>query len=117
MSDMDRATVTKMRNGGHQLARGHGAGLYFLPQLQRHGITRHERPRSDDDLPTAPARMVPELHEKSGRFQAGHIMPSYWPGGKAVQPAILDGDTEKQLQALWYTFHWRSDTSCRVSIR
>ncbi|MEZ6104925.1 MAG: hypothetical protein R3B96_02125 [Pirellulaceae bacterium] len=29
------------------------------------------------------------------------MMPSFWPGGRAIRPEILEGDTERQLEALW----------------
>jgi putative heme-binding domain-containing protein len=31
----------------------------------------------------------------------GTVMPSFWPGGKTTRPQILDGDTQRQLDALW----------------
>ena len=34
----------------------------------------------------------------------GIVMPSFWPGGKAVQQQILNGDTTEQLRAIWYYF-------------
>ena len=36
-----------------------------------------------------------------GAHRPGIIMPSYWPDGKAVQTETLDGDTDRQLRALW----------------
>lgn len=29
------------------------------------------------------------------------VMPSFWPGGKAIRKEILDGDTEQQIGAVW----------------
>lgn len=34
----------------------------------------------------------------------GIVMPSFWPGGKALQQQILNGDTTEQLRAMWYYF-------------
>ena len=31
----------------------------------------------------------------------GTVMPSFWPGGRAVREQILDGNTAQQLEALW----------------
>ncbi len=36
-------------------------------------------------------------------FRPGIVMPSSWPDGVAVHREILGGDTERQLDALWYT--------------
>lgn len=35
------------------------------------------------------------------RFHPQTIMPTFWPGGKSVRPIILDGHTEKQIDAIW----------------
>jgi len=60
------------------------------------------------DLMSSYQRLTPEWFfaymKNPGSFRPGIIMPSYWPEGKALQTEILGGDTEKQLQALWYTF-------------
>ena len=29
------------------------------------------------------------------------VMPSFWPGGRAVRQHVLDGNTQRQLEALW----------------
>lgn len=31
----------------------------------------------------------------------GTVMPSFWPGGKAIRKEILDGDTDQQISAIW----------------
>lgn len=31
----------------------------------------------------------------------GTVMPSFWPGGRAVRQQVLGGDTQQQLDALW----------------
>lgn len=36
-------------------------------------------------------------------FTPGIVMPASWPDGVAVHKGILDGDTERQLEALWFT--------------
>ena len=35
------------------------------------------------------------------RFNATTIMPSYWPGGKASRPEVLDGNSSQQIDAIW----------------
>lgn len=41
------------------------------------------------------------LLDPSG-FRPGIVMPESWPDGIAAHQGILDGDTEAQLEALWY---------------
>jgi mono/diheme cytochrome c family protein len=37
-----------------------------------------------------------------GAYRPRIVMPLCWPGGKAVQKTILDGDTHAQINAIWY---------------
>jgi len=37
-----------------------------------------------------------------GAFRPRTIMPTGWPNGVAVYQTILDGDTDKQIEAIWY---------------
>ena len=34
-------------------------------------------------------------------YRPGTLMPSFWPGGKSFNPAILGGDTDKQIAAIY----------------
>lgn len=60
------------------------------------------------DLITSSERLQPawlfDFLKDPQSKRPGTLMPSYWPGGEAIRSDILDGDTEAQLQALWYTF-------------
>lgn len=38
---------------------------------------------------------------KPSRFRRGTRMPESWPGGKSYYPDILDGDANKQIDAIW----------------
>lgn len=35
------------------------------------------------------------------RFHPTVIMPSYWPGGVSIRKELLDGNTDRQIEALW----------------
>jgi mono/diheme cytochrome c family protein len=37
-----------------------------------------------------------------GAFRRRIVMPTSWPGGIAVQKTVLKGDTDQQLEAIWY---------------
>ena len=60
------------------------------------------------DLMTTYQRLQPAWYysymQNPASFRPGILMPSYWPGGKAVQTEILGGDTHEQLRALWFHF-------------
>jgi mono/diheme cytochrome c family protein len=60
------------------------------------------------DLMSSYQRLTPEWFfaymKNPASFRPGIIMPSYWPEGKALQTEILKGDTNLQLEAIWYTF-------------
>ncbi|MFK7767190.1 MAG: c-type cytochrome [Mariniblastus sp.] len=38
---------------------------------------------------------------KPSRFRRGTRMPESWPGGRSFYPDVLDGDTNKQIDAIW----------------
>ena len=38
---------------------------------------------------------------KPSKFRRGTRMPESWPGGKSFYPDILDGDAQKQIDAVW----------------
>ena len=50
-----------------------------------------------------PAWFVTYLKDPA-TFRPGTIMPNFWPDGQAVHTGILDGDTEKQMRAIWHYF-------------
>ncbi len=35
-------------------------------------------------------------------FRPRTVMPNSWPGGRATQQTILNGDTDRQIEAIWY---------------
>ena len=35
------------------------------------------------------------------RFSENTVMPSFWPGGRAIRKDVLDGDPDQQIEALW----------------
>ena len=35
------------------------------------------------------------------RLSPNTVMPSFWPGGKAIRPEILEGDAQQQIDAIW----------------
>ena len=70
--------------------------------------------------------MTERLHEnwfyhymrEPQRFSTNTIMPSFWPGGRAMRKDILDGHADRQMQALWqYLLDGRQARAPRGLIR
>ncbi|MFN3191885.1 MAG: hypothetical protein ACE361_15345 [Aureliella sp.] len=67
---------------------------------------------------TMPAVDLTDMHERlqpawfrdfmlsPKSFNAGTVMPDFWPGGKASRADILNGDTDQQVAAIW---EWLKD--------
>jgi mono/diheme cytochrome c family protein len=58
------------------------------------------------DLITTPERLQPawfvQFVTRPQSLRPGIVMPESWPGGEAVHKGILGGDTDQQLQGIWY---------------
>ena len=63
--------------------------------------------------PTMPAVDLTEMAERLHKdwffrymrapqaVSPGTVMPSFWPGGKAIREAVLDGNSDRQIDAIW----------------
>ncbi len=58
------------------------------------------------DLPTSYQRLQPGWFNRylrnPGAFRPRTIMPTSWPNGVATHKTILDGDTDRQIESIWY---------------
>lgn len=58
------------------------------------------------DLLTSYQRLQPAWFNaylrNPGAFRARTVMPTAWPNGRAVFTTILDGDTDRQIESIWY---------------
>ena len=58
------------------------------------------------DLLTSYERLQPQWFNRylrnPGAFRPRTVMPTAWPNGRAVFSRILDGDTDRQIEAIWY---------------
>ncbi len=91
----------EMRTTGHELAGTAGLNCIACHNFQQKPAT------------TMPAVDLTEMAERLNknwfyhymrdpqRLSPGTIMPSFWPGGKAIRKDVLDGDADKQVEALW----------------
>jgi mono/diheme cytochrome c family protein len=100
----ERESQPQMRDGAHDLLGDQG-----LNCIACHNYNGKESPGMKGiDLMTTYERLQPTWFYQymiaPAKFRPGIIMPSYWPQGKAVRTDILDGDTDRQLRALWDNF-------------
>ena len=58
------------------------------------------------DLLTSYERLQPEWFNSylrnPGAFRPRTVMPTAWPNGRAVFTTILEGETDRQIEAIWY---------------
>ncbi len=58
------------------------------------------------DLPTSYQRLQPgwfnSYLRNPGAFRPRTVMPTAWPNGIAAHKTILDGNTDRQIEAIWY---------------
>jgi len=58
------------------------------------------------DLLTSYQRLQPSWFDRylrnPGAFRPRTVMPTAWPDGEATLKTILDGDTDRQIEAIWY---------------
>ncbi len=58
------------------------------------------------DLLTSYERLQPAWFNRylrnPGAFRPRTVMPTAWPNGRAVFNTILEGDTDRQIEAIWY---------------
>jgi mono/diheme cytochrome c family protein len=97
-----QALEKELRAGGRELLGDKGLNCIAChrfngkPALANQGI----------DLMTTFPRLEPGYFNRylrnPGEFRPRTIMPSAWPGGVAVHTTILNGDTDKQIAAIWY---------------
>lgn len=96
-----REEQPEMRNAAHFLLGDKG-----LNCIACHNYNGKESPGMKGlDIMTSFQRLQPSWFYhfmiNPAAHRPGIIMPSYWPGGEAVQTETLDGDTDRQLRALW----------------
>ena len=89
------------RDAGHELAGTKGLNCIACHTFQRQPAAT----MSAVDLTEMTERLqrdwfVAYLRNPQA-LSPGTVMPSFWPGGRGVRQEILEGDTERQLEALW----------------
>ena len=101
MSPRDVAKVDDLEAGRKLLGTNGGAGCITChrwgdrPSLGMQGL----------DLAELDQRLIPSWFRgyliDPAKYRKGTLMPALWPEGKSTIKDVLDGDTEKQIGAIW----------------
>ncbi|WP_425619096.1 hypothetical protein NA78x_002829 [Anatilimnocola sp. NA78] len=101
-SESDRNREKLLRAGGRELLGDKG-----LNCVACHQFNGKAAPGSQGiDLITTSQRLKPGWYNSylrnPGAFRPRTVMPSAWSGGIAAHKTILDGNTDTQIEAIWY---------------
>lgn len=100
-SPKERDREREMRAGGRDLIGDRG-----LSCISCHSFKGKTSNRQGIDLLAFTERLQPSWFYHFVRdpnaFRPRTVMPSAWPGGKALHKKILGGDTDRQIEAIWY---------------
>ncbi len=101
-SDSDRERERTLRKAGLELLGDKGLGC-----INCHNFNGKPAPVNKGiDLMTSYQRLQPGWFSRFSRnpaaFRPRIIMPTAWPNGVASHKTILDGNTDLQIEAIWY---------------
>ena len=101
-SESERAREKRLRPAGRELMGDKG-----LNCIACHNFNGKPAPVNKGiDLMTTFQRLQPgwfnSFVRNPGSFRPRIVMPTAWPNGIAAHKTILDGDTDLQIQAIWY---------------
>ncbi len=100
--DAEREREKRMRAAGRELLGDKG-----LNCIACHNFNGKAAPTNQGiDLLTSAPRLQPGWFHRylrdPGAFRPRTVMPTGWPNGVASFKTILDGDTDRQIEAIWY---------------
>jgi mono/diheme cytochrome c family protein len=91
-----------MRAAGRELVGDKGANCVACHNFNGKAASTHQ----GIDLLTSYERLQPAWFHRylqnPGAFRPRTVMPTAWPDGVAAFTTILDGDTNRQIEAIWY---------------
>ncbi len=97
----DRDRAKELRAAGRELVGDQG-----LNCIACHSFNGKTSGRVGIDLLTTTERIQPawlyHFLRAPNAFRPRTIMPTSWPDGLAVQKSILNGDTDRQIEAIWF---------------
>ncbi|QVL33555.1 c-type cytochrome [Telmatocola sphagniphila] len=102
--EAERKRSEVMRDAGRGLMGD--KGLYCISCHYVNGKTISMEGQNGMELMTSTERLQPnwfyQFLKAPGVYRPRIVMPDSWPGGKAAQQTILHGDTDRQIEAIWY---------------
>ena len=100
-SKQDRDREKVMRSAGRELIGDKGLGC-----IACHSFNGKVPNKNGIDLMTSTQRLQPSWFyhflQDPNAFRARVVMPTSWPKGEAMHKGILNGDTDQQIEAIWY---------------
>ena len=100
-NDKDRAREKEMRAAGRELLGD--KGLYCVAC---HTFNGKSASFKGIELMISTQRLKPswfyQYMRNPGAFRPRTVMPSSWPGGEATIQTVLHGDSDRQIEAIWY---------------
>ena len=101
MNQKERDREKEMRVAGRELVGDQG-----LNCIACHNFNGKTSGKAGIELLTSTERIQPawfaHFLRQPNTFRTRTVMPTSWPGGQAVQKNILNGDTDRQIEAIWY---------------
>lgn len=100
--ESDREREKLMRQAGRDLVGDKG-----LNCIACHNFNGKPSPGNQGiDLATSYTRLQPAWFESylrnPGAYRPRTVMPAAWPNGEAMLKTVLDGDADRQIEAIWY---------------
>ena len=100
-NEKERAREREMRAGGRELL-----GNKAFNCIACHTFNGKSSNFKGIDLMISYQRLQPNWFYQylidPGAFRPRTIMPTSWPDGKAILKTVLNGDTDRQIEAIWY---------------
>ena len=100
-NEKERKRANELRDAGRHLL-----GNKSLNCVACHNFNGKSPQNNGLELMTSYQRLKPSWFyhflRDPNAYRPRTVMPVAWPGGKAVDPTVLHGDTDRQIEAIWY---------------
>ncbi len=101
-NERERQQEKRIREAGRELLGDKGANCVACHQFNG----RAAKVNQGIELLTSYERLQPQWFDRylrnPGAFRPRTVMPTAWPDGVSAFHSILDGDTNQQIEAIWY---------------
>jgi mono/diheme cytochrome c family protein len=101
-NERERQQEKRIREAGRELLGDKGANCVACHQFNG----KAAKVNQGIELLTSHERLQPQWFDRylrnPGAFRPRTVMPTAWPDGVSAFHSILDGDTDRQIEAIWY---------------